>query len=136
MLTTDFENKNDGEKMALLEGFLDNTHLHTQSEWVDFLLVLLKNDSSPCVRHEAAFCLGQMSHQLEAKQLEKIADIMCDVVENDNSMVVKHEVMEAMGDAQLNTERSRTLLEYYKQSENYDLSNTARISYWQITGEW
>jgi hypothetical protein len=43
--------------------------------------------------------------------------------------------MESMGDGDLDTPEVRALLYKYSQDKNYDLANTARISYWQITGE-
>jgi hypothetical protein len=92
------------------------------------------------VKHEAAFNTGQVfakhepSGELESIK-EEFAHAFCEIVENDESLVMKHETMESMGDAGFDTPEVRALLYKYSQDKNYDLANTARISYWQITGE-
>ncbi|MCH7940582.1 MAG: HEAT repeat domain-containing protein [Thaumarchaeota archaeon] len=50
----------------------------------------LKNDPNELVRHEAAFSLGQMGHQIGIKPLE-------DATKNDPSMFVRHEAAIALG---------------------------------------
>ena len=66
---------------------------------------------------------------------EEIGHAFCEIVENDESLILKHETMETMGFADLDTPEVRALLYKYSQDENYDLANSAQISYWQITGE-
>jgi hypothetical protein len=92
------------------------------------------------VKHEAAFSTGQVFAKREPfeereNMKEEIAQAFCEIVENDESLVLKHEAMELMGDAGLDTPEVRALLYKYSQDKNYDMANTARISYWQITGE-
>ncbi|MCH8324382.1 MAG: HEAT repeat domain-containing protein [Thaumarchaeota archaeon] len=57
---------------------------------VPYIAKALKNDPNELVRHEAAFSLGQMGHQIGIKPLE-------DATKNDPSMFVRHEAAIALG---------------------------------------
>ncbi len=57
---------------------------------VPYIAKVLKNDPNELVRHEAAFSLGQMGHQIGIKPLE-------DATKNDPSMFVRHEAAIALG---------------------------------------
>jgi len=57
---------------------------------VPYIAEVLKNDPNELVRHEAAFSLGQMGHQIGIKPLE-------DATKNDPSMFVRHEAVIALG---------------------------------------
>ncbi|KKM88955.1 hypothetical protein LCGC14_1253450 [marine sediment metagenome] len=137
----EFQKCNDGQKMAMMEDFLvialnDGNVV----DWVRLFLQIAQTDSSPCVKHEAAFNTGQVFAKYDGgNELENISEEIahgfCQIVENDESLVMKHETMESMGDAGFDTPEVRALLYKYSQDENYDVANTAQISYWQITGE-
>lgn len=136
-----FQNLNDGKKMSAIEGYLATAlKSNNPADWVMLFLQIAQNDKSPCVKHEAAFNTGQVfaKHEFN-EELENIKDhiahAFCEIVENDQSLVMKHETMESMGDAGFDTPEVRALLYKYSQDENYDVANTAQISYWQITGE-
>ncbi len=135
-----FSKNNDGEKMALMEKYLSIALASEHpTEWIFLFLEIAHLDKSPCVAHEAVFNIGQVY----AKQIntgladcaEFVATEFCKLVESTESMVVKHETMESMGDAGFNTPQILKLLKRYSENSNYDLANTARISYWQITGK-
>lgn len=137
----EFQKCNDGQKMAMMEEFLvialndDNI-----VGWVKLFLQIAQIDSSPCVKHEAAFNIGRVFAKYGGADIldditEEIAHAFCEIVENDESLVMKHETMESMGDAGFDTPEVRALLYKYSQDKNYDVANTAQISYWQITGE-
>jgi len=136
-----FQKVNDGKKMSMIEGYLATAlKSHNPADWVILFLHIAQNDKSPCVKHEAAFNTGQVFAKYEFnEELENIKDhiahAFCEIVENDESLVMKHETMESMGDAGFDTPEVRELLYRYSQDQNYDVANTARISYWQITGE-
>ena len=137
----EFQKCNDGQKMELLDEFRTIALNETDpTEWVKLFLQIAQTDSSPCVKHESAFNTGQVfakhkSFEKRENIREEAARAFCEIVENDESLVVKHETMEAMGDADFNTPEVRALLYKYSQYKNYAMANTARISYWQITGE-
>jgi hypothetical protein len=136
-----FQKGNDGQKMEMMEELLTLAQNESDpTEWIKLFLRIAQTDSSPCVKHEAAFNTGQVfaKHESSGKldsMKEEIAHAFCEIVENDESLVMKHETMESMGDAGFDTPEVRALLYKYSQDENYDVANTAQISYWQITGE-
>ncbi len=136
-----FQNVHDGKKMSIIEGYLVSAlKSDNPADWVMLFLQIAQNDKSPCVKHEAAFNTGQVFSKHEFnEELESIKDhiahAFCEIVETDESLVMKHETMESMGDAGFDTPEVRALLYRYSQDENYDVANTAQISYWQITGE-
>jgi len=127
------------KKMETMEEYLEMAFNDQPADWVMLFIQILKTDKSPCVKHEAAFNIGQLFSKSNDEDLEKIKDYVahkfCEVVENDESLVVRHEAIESIGDAGLNTLEVRNLLDKYVQHENYDIANTAQISYWQITGK-
>lgn len=133
-----FQYLNDGEKMKTMEEFLDMAFIDKSIDWPMLFIQILKTDKSPCVKHEAAFNIGQLFSKFNI-DLEKIKDYvaheLCEVIENEESLVVKHEILESIGDAGFNTLEVRKLLDKYTQHEDYDIANTAEISYWQITGK-
>lgn len=137
----EFQKCNDGQKMAMMEEFLIIAlNCSSPTEWIRLFLQIAQTDSSPCVKHEAAFNIGQVFSKHDSTEdleniSEEIAHGFCQIVENDESLVMKHETMESMGDAGFDTPEVRALLYKYSQDENYDVANTAQISYWQITGE-
>ena len=138
-----FQILNDGQKMIYMEEYLEMAFMMTRRDesidWAMLFIQILKTDKSPCVKHEAAFNIGRLFSKSNNKDLEEIKDYvaheLCKVVENEESLVVRHEVIESMGDAGFNSLEVRKLLDKYIQNENYDLANTAQISYWQITGK-
>lgn len=136
-----FQKYNDGQKMATMEEFLIITlNEINPTEWIKLFLQIAQTDSSPCVKHEAVFNIGQIFAKHESFEeletiREELAHVFCEIVENDESLVMKHETMESMGDAGFDTPEVRALLYKYSRDENYDIANTAQISYWQITGE-
>lgn len=136
-----FQKVNDGKKMSIIEDFL-TTALKSDNpaDWVMLFLQIGQNDKSPCVKHEAAFNIGQVFSKHEFNLVlegikDDVAHAFCEIVENDESLVMKHETMESMGDAGFDTPEVRKLLHKYSHDKNYDVANTAQISYWQITGE-
>ncbi len=136
-----FSKNNDGEKMRLMERYLDLALVSEKPiQWVFLFLVIARSDKSPCVVHEAVFNIGRIyvKHELNRVLIdcaEYVAKEFCEIIESSDSMVVQHETMESMGDARFDTYETRELLKRYAESSNYDLANTARISYWQITGD-
>jgi hypothetical protein len=137
----EFQKCNDGQKMEMMEELLTLAQNESDpTEWIKLFLRIAQTDSSPCVKHEAAFNTGQVFAKHESFEereniKEEIAHAFCEIIENDESLVLKHEAMESMGDADLDTPEVRALLYKYSRDKNYDLANTAQISYWQITGE-
>ncbi len=137
----EFQKCHDGQKMEMMEEFLSIAlNENDPTDWVKIFLRIAQTDSSPCVKHEAAFNTGQVfskhkSFEERENMKEEIAHAFCEIVENDESLILKHETMETMGFADLDTPEVRALLYKYSQDENYDLANSAQISYWQITGE-
>lgn len=135
-----FSENNDGEKMGLMEKYLNLALVSEQPmQWVFLFLEIAHSDKSPCVTHEAVFNIGRIYVKHDLDQLlidcaEYVANEFCEIVDSTNSMVLKHETMESMGDAGFNFPSVCNLLEKYAKHSNYDLANTARISYWQITG--
>lgn len=137
----EFQKYNDGQKMGMMEQFLVIAFANNDpTELIQLLLQIAQTDSSPCVKHEAAFNIGQIFAKHNAcKELEniskEIAHAFCQIVEIDESLVMKHETLESIGDAGFDTLEVRELLYKYSQNDNYDIANTAQISYWQITGK-
>ena len=137
----EFQKCNDGQKMAMMDEFcVIALNEIDPTEWIKVFLRIAQTDSSPCVKHEAAFTTGQVFAKHKSFEgfgniREEIAHAFCEIVENDESLILKHETMETMGFARLDTPEVRALLYKYSQDENYDMANTARINYWKITGE-
>lgn len=136
-----FSKNNDGEKMGLMEKYLDLALISkAPMQWVFLFLEIAHSEKSPCVTHEAVFNIGRIyvKHILNRELIDcasYVAKEFCELVDSSDSMVVKHETMESMGDAGFDTRETRKLLKRYSENPNYDLANTARISYWQITGK-
>ena len=137
----EFQKCNDGQKMGMMEDFLiialNNGNV---VDWARLFLQIAQTDSSPCVKHEAAFNIGLVFAKYNrGNELENISEefahAFCEIAENDESLVMKHESLESIGDAGFDTPEVRELLYKYSQDENYDIANTAQISYWQITGK-
>lgn len=80
---------------------------------------VLKNDSCELVRHEAAFCLGEMSY-------EKASEVLKDSLENDDSLVVKHECLMSLG--VIGNDDSLEVVEKYLNDERCLVSSSAQIS--------
>lgn len=65
-------------------------HMLMTKEIADLLVWVLRNDSDPIVRHEAAFQIGLHNF------IDKVPDLVHAIM-NDESDVVKHESIEALG---------------------------------------
>jgi len=76
-------------------------HLGNKKSLKSFKLLceVLKKDSSPVIRHEAAFILGSTRNK-------RAAPVLISSILNDKSDLVRHECIEALGDLGIKSKKS------------------------------
>jgi deoxyhypusine monooxygenase len=82
---------------------------------------VLKNDSSPVIRHEVAFILGTV------KTPQSVALLM-EAIEDDPSDLVRHEAIEALGDIGIWNKNVLVLLKKSTKDKNSFIKDTAKIA--------
>ncbi len=82
---------------------------------------ILKKDSSPVIRHEAAFILGTV-------KTSQSLSILMEVAISDPSDLVRHEAIEAIGDLGIRDDRVLTLLKRLVKDKNPFIKDTAKIA--------
>ena len=90
---------------------------------IDELATILRRDTCPVVRHEAAYFLGTL------KRRQVIAPL-CDALAKDPDTLVQHEAAEALGD--LGFAEAKLALENAKCSKSRAVRFTAQIALVQI----
>ena len=93
--------------------------LHSSS--FKILKRFILHDSSPVIRHEAAFLLGKSKHK-------KAVDILIQAIETDKSDLVRHEAIEALGDLGIHNTKVEILLESLKKNKNPFIKDTVKIA--------
>ena len=121
--------KNRFKKLTSLEKIcyitaLQKSNLHGDKLEI-FLGHILKNDSDPIVRHEAAFALGNLQQQGRISGNNSLKTLTS-AIRDDKSIVVRHEALEALQTYPFI--KVHKLLEQYSTHLNSDLKATARIS--------
>ncbi|HUK28332.1 MAG TPA: HEAT repeat domain-containing protein [Candidatus Acidoferrales bacterium] len=93
-------------------------------EMVEPLCQVLKHDSSPLTRHEAAFTLGQLGYRSAVRAL-------VEAMLQDESPIVRHEsavALSSIGDSSIIPELKRAI-----DDKDEDVSNSALIAYEYLT---
>ncbi len=112
-------------RMDLIEKQSREGHRHDAAELEIFLVKVLRNDSDPIVRHEAAFVLGRLKASGWISG-EIAVSSLCAAACDDLSRVVRHEATEALPSFE-GEEVDRTLLQLL-QNDDRDIRATAAIS--------
>lgn len=89
------------------------------SQCLDALSHIAKQDPCELVRHEAVFAIG------ETASLDSI-DILKELIKTDSSQVVQHEALVALGT--IGTKQDLEFIEPYTQNEEFEISCSAKIA--------
>jgi HEAT repeat protein len=97
---------------------------------VSNLIRILKNDTDPIVRHEAAaqmLRLETINPSVTANMHKVICDALVQAILTDPSIIVKHEAMEAL--SYVGDSSALEIFERLVDNPNCDIQSTAKLSY-------
>ena len=92
-----------------------------RSNSIEIFKKVIVSDSSPVIRHEAAFLLGRSKNK-------EAVDILIQAIKTDTSDLVRHEAIEALGDSGINNTKVKVLLQSLMKDKNPFIRDTARIA--------
>ena len=95
-------------------------------EFTDELVEILLRDTSPCVRHEAAYALGQIASP-------RVFDLLAELAADDMRIIVRHEATLAL--AGFRSPAAALRLAALKQDESRDIRDSAIVALQQLQHE-